>query len=209
MSPAKSSSIVYWLDNSLYLNVTNKCSNNCYFCIRHFRNGVGGFKLKLDKEPSIDEIISELQNVFNRKNWSEIVFCGFGEPTERLDCILTVAKWIRNHYGKIVTIRVNTNGQASLLNRECDIVGELKKAGVNKVSVSLNTHDKDSYNQICRPAFKNAFENVLRFIEEAKKQLDVEITAVALPEVDLAKIEEFAERMGVKFRRRDYIPCFW
>ena len=191
------------------MNVTNQCSNRCCFCIRNFKDGVAGFNLKLSKEPSVDEIISELQNVLNRKNWREIVFCGFGEPLQRLDCVLDVARWIKRHYGKIVSIRVNTNGQAVLLNKERDAVRELKEAGVDKLSVSLNAHDKETYDQVCRPAFEDAFESVLKFIEKAKNQFDVEITAVTLPEVDISKVEELARKIGVRFRRREYVPCFW
>jgi TatD DNase family protein len=202
-------SVVYWLDENLYLNITNRCPNNCYFCLRNFRNGVGGFNLKLEKEPSVAEVVMELGNVINKKNWREIVFCGFGEPLERLDCVLEVAGWIRRHYGKIVTLRVDTNGQGFLLNRERDVVRELKMAGVDKVSVSLNAHDKETYNQVCRPSFKNAFENVLEFIEKAKGLLDVEVTVVRIPEIDIQAAWEIAKRFGVKFRVRDYIQPFW
>lgn len=202
-------SVVYWLGENLYLNITNRCPNNCYFCLRNFRNGVGGFNLKLEKEPSVAEVVMELGNVINEKNWREIVFCGFGEPLERLDCVLEVAGWIRRHYGKIVTLRVDTNGQGFLLNRERDVVRELKMAGVDKVSVSLNAHDKETYNQVCRPSFKNAFENVLEFIEKAKGLLDVEVTVVRIPEIDIQAAWEIAKRFGVKFRVRDYIQPFW
>jgi TatD family-associated radical SAM protein len=164
MSDRKSPSVVYWLGNTLYLNITNKCHNNCYFCLRNFMNGVGGFNLKLQKEPSVNDMISELQNFINMKNWREIVFCGFGEPTERLDCLLEVARWIKRYYGKIVDIRVDTNGQGFLFNKNRDVLKELKEVCVTKISVSLNAHDKETYNQICRPAFKNAFESILDFV---------------------------------------------
>ena len=205
----KKPSVVYWLGENLYLNITNKCPNNCYFCLRNFRDGVGGFNLKLEREPSTSEIIAELENYINKRNWKEIVFCGFGEPFERLDCILEISSWIRRHYGKIVTIRVDTNGQAFLLNEGRYVVKELKMAGVDKVSVSLNAHNKETYNQICRPTFENAFESILEFIEKTKKLLEVEVTAVRIPEVDLQAVEEIARRMGVKFRVRDYIQPFW
>jgi len=205
----KSPSIVYWLENNLYLNITNKCSNNCYFCLRNFLDGVGGFNLKLEKEPTISEIIAELENVINRRNWREIVFCGFGEPLERLDCVLEVSRWIRKHYGKIVTLRVDTNGQALLLNKGRNVVKELKMAGVDKVSVSLNAHDKETYNQVCRPNFENAFESILEFVKKAKELLDVEVTVVRIPEVDISKAEQIAKEMGVKFRVREYIQPFW
>jgi TatD family-associated radical SAM protein len=98
---------------------------------------------------SSNEVIKELQNAINRENWSEVVFCGFGEPLERLNCVLEVTEWIKKYYGKVA--RVDTNGQGYLLNNGKDVVEELKKAGVEKVSVSLNAHDKATYNQVCKP----------------------------------------------------------
>jgi TatD family-associated radical SAM protein len=201
-------SVVYWLGDSLYLNVTNRCSNSCYFCFRKFKNGIQEFNLKLEKEPTIEEVIEELRKFINRKNWSEIVFCGFGEPLERLNLILEVTRWVKKHYWKAV--RVDTNGQGYLLNKGRDVVRELKEAGVDKVSVSLNAHDKATYNQVCKPVFENAYENVLEFIKKAKEEgLETEATAVTIPEVDLAKVKELAERIGVKFSAREYIPFFW
>ena len=73
----RDSSIVYWLGNNLYLNITNRCSNSCYFCFRKFKTGIKEFNLKLEKEPITEEVIEELQKVINRYNWNEVVFCGF------------------------------------------------------------------------------------------------------------------------------------
>ncbi len=201
-------SVVYWLGNSLYLNITNRCSNRCYFCFRKFKNGVQEFNLKLEKEPTSEEVIEELRKVINRKSWEEVVFCGFGEPLERLDLVLEVTGWVKKNYWK--TVRVDTNGQGYLLNKGRNVVRELKEAGVDKVSISLNAHDKATYNEICNPVFGDAYENVLEFIKKAKEEgLETEATAVTIPEVDLAKVKELAERMGVKFSVRKYIPCFW
>ncbi|MGQ9506988.1 MAG: TatD family nuclease-associated radical SAM protein [Candidatus Bathycorpusculaceae bacterium] len=199
----------YWLGNKLYLNITNRCSNNCYFCIRNFKNGVGGFNLKLKREPSTSEIIRELQDVINLRIWSEIVFCGFGEPLERLDCLLEVCRWIRRYYGKPVGIRIDTNGHGALINKDRNVLKELKEAGVDRISVSLNAHNKETYNQICKPAFHNAFESVLEFVEKARENFETKITAVAIPEVDLSRVEEIAKKLGVKFRVREYIPRVW
>lgn len=209
MFAKKSPSVVYWLGNNLYLNITNRCSNNCYFCLRNFKIGVGGFNLKLIKEPAVDEVLTELQKVLNLKNWREIVFCGFGEPLTRLDCVLEVCRWIRRYHGKMVTLRLDTNGQGYLLNKGRDVVEELKEAGIDKISVSLNAPDKETYREVCRPVFENAFESVLEFIEKARKVFDVEVTAVAIPEVNLQKTADLAKNMGVRFRVREYIPCFW
>ena len=122
----KSPVVVYWLGERLYLNVTNRCSNDCYFCLRRFKDGVRDFNLKLRSEPSSREVIRELQKLINRKNWREVVFCGFGEPLERLDCVLEVAGWLRRFCGGVV--RVDTNGQGYLLNGGRDVVRALKEA---------------------------------------------------------------------------------
>ena len=200
-------SVVYWLGNNLYLNITNRCPNNCYFCFRNFTNNLRGFNLKLRREPSPQEVIRELQKAINRKDWDEIVFCGFGEPLERLDCIVMVTKWIKNYSGKAV--RIDTNGQGLLLNKGRDVVEELREAGVNRISVSLNAHDKSTYIKICRPNFEDAYESVLEFIKKTSKEFDLEITAVAVPEVDIPKVQEMAAKIGVRFRMRRLIPCFW
>jgi TatD family-associated radical SAM protein len=200
--------MVYWLGDNVYLNITNKCSNKCIFCFRNFKRGVGDFTLKLDEEPSFGQVTRELAEAMRKKAWKEVVFCGFGEPTERLDLLLEVAKWIRQRYGN-VAVRMNTNGHGIALNSGRDVVTELKAAGVDKVSVSLNAHDEETYDEICKPAFAGAYTAVLEFIEKAKRVLDVEVTAVTTPEVDLHKVEALAKRMGVKFRLRQCIPCFW
>jgi TatD DNase family protein len=108
-----------------------------------------------------------------------------------------------------IVIRVNTNGHGYLLHVGRDIVGELKAAGVDKVSVSLNAGDEETYNEVCKPAFAGAYKAVLEFIKKAKAKLEVEVTAVTTPEVDLHKVEDLAKHMGVRFRLRQHIPCFW
>jgi len=199
---------VYWLDDKLYLNITNKCSNKCIFCFRNFKQGVGDFTLKLNEEPTFEQVTTELEAAIHRKAWMEIVFCGFGEPTARLDLLLELAWWIKKHFGDI-PLRVNTNGHGYALNVGKDVATELKATGVSKVSVSLNAGDEETYNEVCKPAITGAFASVLDFIEKAKRLLDVEVTAVTTPEVDLHKVEDLAKQMGVKFRLRPCIPCFW
>ena len=138
-----------------------------------------------------------------------MVFCGFGEPTERLDVLLEVARWIKLHYGRQMQIRLDTNGHGYSLNTGTNLVNELKIAGINKVCVSLNAGDKETYMEICKPTIPNAYEVVLDFICKAKLVLDVEVTAVRLPEVDLAKVQVVADILGVKFKVREHIPCFY
>ncbi len=200
---------VYWLDNTLYLNITNQCSNCCYFCIRKYKRGVGGFNLKLKEEPTVKEIKTELSEVLHLRNWDELVFCGFGEPTERLDALLEVAKWVRQYYGRPLKMRVDTNGHGYLLNPGRDVAAEMKNTGIEKVSVSLNAETKEKYMEICKPNFPEAYEALLDFICRTKKLLEVEATAVRLPEVNLAKVQALANNLGVKFKVREYIQCFY
>lgn len=203
-----SETLVYWLDNRLYLNITNKCSNDCYFCIRKFRKGVGEFNLKLSREPSTQQIIQALQEQVHRRVWREAVFCGFGEPLMRLDTLIEVASWIRRYAA--LTVRVDTNGHGYLLNPGRNVAEELREAGVERLSVSLNAHDSETYDAVCRPLFKNVFEKVLEFIRKAKEAgLTVEVTAVRIPEVNVEKVREIAFCLGAGFRLREYIPCSW
>ena len=143
------------------------------------------------------------------RSWDEAVFCGFGEPTEKLDVLLETTKWIKQHYGRPLRIRLNTNGHAYVLNEGRDVPTELKAAGFDKVSVSLNAGDKETYDEICKPTFSNAYEAMINFVKKAKSVLEVEVTAVRMPEVDIAKAQTVANELGVKFRVREYIPCFY
>ena len=209
MTQIKPPKTVYWLDNTLYLNITNKCPNDCYFCLKRYRTGVGGFNLKLQNEPTVAQVTDELSEVLHSRVWDGLVFCGFGEPTARLDMLLTITKWVKTNYGRALQIRIDTNGQGALLNPGRDVATELKTAGVDAVNVSLNAADKDTYNEICKPTYPDSYEAVLDFICKAKSILDVEVTAVRLPEVDLAKVSALAKSLGVSFRVREYIPCFF
>ena len=210
MIDGKKPRIAYWLDNSLYLNITNKCSNNCWFCLRKFKKGVGDFNLKLERDPTATEVKTEWEASLGLRRWREVVFCGFGEPTAQLDVLLEVARWIRKRSGSSVPIRVDTNGHGNVLNKGRDVAEELQAAGVSSVSVSLNGHDETSYSENCRPEFSGGFAAVLEFVKKAKKAgLEVEISAVRMPEVNIEKVRTVAESLGVRLRIRDYVPCLW
>ncbi len=209
MAQNRKPTTAYWLDNTLYLNITNQCSNSCYFCIKRYRSSVGGFDLRLEADPSVAQIVAELTEVLHMRIWDGLVFCGFGEPTERLDVLLEVSKWVKQNYGRPLQIRLDTNGHGYMLNPGRNVAAELKAAGVDRVSVSLNAGDKETYNEICKPIFHEGYEVVLDFIQKAKLYLYVEVSAVRLPEVDLAKVKVVADGLGVLFNVREYIPCFY
>jgi len=207
MEKAKSS-VVYWFGDNLYLNITNQCSNNCYFCFRNYKDGIGRFNLKLTEDPTVCEVVNNVKDLINRRSWEEIVFCGFGEPLMRLDTVLEIIRWLKQYHAA-TTIRVDTNGQAQLFYEDRNVIDELKKAGADRVSVSLNAHNQQIYEQVCRSKFENAYNAVLDFIRAARTEFYTEVTAVTIPEVDIAKMEQMASDLRVRFRKRDYVPCFW
>ena len=190
--------VIYWIRDSLYVNVSRSCSNNCYFCHREDKPLVQGHYLGIDKDPEADEIIG----LIGEARPAEVVFCGFGEPTERLDVIKKVGAWAKE---KGLKTRLNTNGHGNLINGR-DIVPEL--AGIIDIaSVSLNAPDKECYNKICKPDRpEKAFDAMIDFIKLCREKLpDTVATAVDLPTgVDLEKTRELAESLGVRFRLRSY-----
>jgi TatD family-associated radical SAM protein len=199
--------VVYWLGENLYLNITNRCSNDCYFCFRKYKNGISKFNLKLEAEPSTADIIKQVTSVLPKKQWKEIVFCGFGEPLIRLDTVLDVTEQLKA--ACTVPIRINTNGQAYLINKDRNVIDELKEAGVDRLSVSLNAHNKETYDSVCKPNFENAFDSVLEFISRASALINTEITAVTIPEVNISEMEAWARKLRVKLRVRQYEQFFW
>jgi len=200
-------SIVYWLGENLYLNITNRCSNDCYFCFRKYKNGIDRFNLKLTAEPSTADVVKQIASLLHRRRWREIVFCGFGEPSIRLDTVLEVTQQLKTICA--VPVRINTNGQACLINKDRNVIEELKEARVDRLSVSLNAHNKETYDSVCKPRLENAFSSVLEFISKASTAIDTEITTVTIPEVNVSEIEALAKSLRVKLRIRQYEQFFW
>ena len=190
--------IVYKIRNSLYVNLTNRCSNRCVFCSRENRPMVKGHYLGLKEEPTAGEVTAAIGDP---ARYDEIVFCGFGEPTARLDELKQVAAYVKKRGG---TVRLNTNGQGDIINGR-PIAAEL--AGlVDVVSVSLNSADRDEYARICRPVYgAQAYDAMIAFIKDARDRLPkVVVTALDYPGVDLGACRRLAEELGVEYRQRKY-----
>jgi len=191
--------VSYMIRNSLYLNVTRTCDNECYFCPRFHSDTVQGHNLRIERDPTAEEMI---EAVGDPTRYDEIVFCGYGEPTLRLDRVKEVAKAVKAKGGYT---RLNTNGHGSVIAGR-DITPEL--AGViDEVSVSMNASDPDTYNAICNPKPPGAYEGTIGFIKAARRRgLKVTATVVAIEgKVDIEACRRLAEdKLGVSFRVRDF-----
>jgi TatD DNase family protein len=190
--------IAYPIRNSLYLNLTNQCTNSCSFCVRFYSDFVKGHYLRLDHEPNFQEAIAAMGDF---QKYDEVVFCGFGEPTLRLDLLKKIAKHVKE---KGVITRLNSNGEGNLIHKR-NIVPELVGL-IDVASVSLNVDTSEKYDKICKSKFgKGVFYDVIDFIKECKKHLpETVVTVLDLPETDLKKCEEVAKELGVKLRVRHY-----
>ncbi len=194
----RTTKIAYRIRNSLYLNVTNRCTNACVFCAKFRDFTVKGHHLRLDREPTVAEVRAAIGDP---TRFEEVVFCGYGEPLIRLDLVREVAGWLK---GQGVRVRINTDGQANLVHGR-DILPEL--AGlIDSVSVSLNAPDAETYQGICRSRFgEKGYKAVLEFLRLAPRHIpSVTATAVALPGIDMAACRRIAGDLGVEFREREY-----
>lgn len=186
----------YAIRDSLYLNVTNRCTSACTFCVRFHSDFVKGHNLMLDREPTAEELIEQIADP---SKYREIVFCGYGEPLLRLDVVKKVASWVKQNGGHV---RINTNGQGNLINQR-NVLPELQGI-VDVVSVSLNAHDAETYERVSRPSFQNAYAGVLDFIRGAKIHIpDVRVTVVTAEGVDIARCRQIADELGVALRVRE------
>ena len=187
----------YTLHGNRYLNVSNRCNLYCHFCPRTDNEwNVQGYELNLKGEPSVEQLISAAGNL---AEYREIVFCGLGEPTIRLDTIVEVGKVLRQRGARV---RLNTNGLGNQYHRR-DITPDLAGA-VDVMSISLNAQDAATYEKHCLPRKPDSYPALLEFVRCAKQQgFEISLTAIAgLEGVDIMACENIARDMGVGFRGR-------
>lgn len=196
--------LVYELDKKIYINLTNRCTNECIFCLRQDKDDVCGQELWLDSENFTSEDVIEQLKKFNLS--SEVIFCGYGEPMLKFEVLRQVAKYIKETYPEI-KIRVNTNGHANFIYKK-NVVPELVGL-VDEFSVSLNASNSEEYDELSQPKFENAYEEVKNFI---KCSADAGIETVASivdgykgRRLDVEKCREIAESLGAKLRVREWI----
>jgi TatD DNase family protein len=190
--------IAYQIRDSLYLNITNRCTNRCTFCAKFHDYTVKGHQLKLDHEPDYNEVIAAIGDP---TNYAEVVFCGYGEPLLRLELVKQLATWLKQHQ---VRVRINTDGQANLVHKR-NIIPELMGI-VDELSISLNAQDARQYQQLCHSTFGEAgYTSVKEFIQLAAQSIpQVTASAVTVPGVNIADCAQIATELGAKFRPRTY-----
>ncbi len=197
-APIEKGKITYRIRDSLYLNITDHCTNSCPFCAKNSDLTVKGHYLGIDSDPTAAEVINAIGDP---SPYKEVVFCGFGEPLIRLDTVKEVASWLK---GKGAKVRINTDGLANIIHKR-NILPELEGI-VDALSVSLNADTSKLYEKVCRPPFDGAYEGVKKFIVEAKRYIpDVTASVVGLPNIDIEKCRNIVEKeLGVRFRLRPY-----
>ena len=194
--------ILYKVHHNLYVNLTNKCPCACTFCLRQTRDHMeDSGVLWLDHEPAVDEVIAEFAK-FDMSQYEEVVFCGFGEPTEALEVLLPVAKYVKETFSK--PVRINTNGLGNLIwNR--DITPEFKGL-IDTVSISLNTPNADEYHNLVRSKFgMQSFDAMLDFAKKCTTYVPhVVMTTVAttISKEDEAQCQKICDNLGVTYRIR-------
>ncbi len=196
--------ILYEVHNGLYVNMTNKCPCRCTFCLRQEKDEMNGSgSLWLEREPSVDEVKAEFAK-FDMSKYEEVVFCGFGEPSERLYDVLEVAEFVKKNYN--LPTRINTNGLSDLIwnkNTAPDYEGK-----IDVVSISLNTPNKTRYYELTRNKFGiEAFDAMLKFAENVKKYVKKTVLTTVSTTLTAEEEKECAEickKLGVTYRIRPF-----
>ncbi len=188
--------IAYQIRNSLYLNLTLRCDADCIFCDRKGEAMVKGHNLHIEKEPSAQELMNEIGDP---KRFKEIVFCGYGEPTIRIDVIKEVARYVKDNGGMT---RLDTDGHGNVINHR-DILPEVNGL-IDAVSISLNSTDPEEYGKLMGTPSGKQWDSMFEFAKEAKDFIPkVYMSVVGVDGLDIESAKEFVEKkMGVEFRLR-------
>ena len=202
--------LVYSITNeknpeTVYINLTNACTNSCIFCLRDQKDDVCGSQMWHDDNYKLKDIIEQFENY--KPTPKQVVFCGYGEPFLKKDMMKSFAEYLRTNYTEI-KIRVNTNGHANYIYKT-NVAEEFKNL-LDEVSVSLNSDNEKEYDEICNPKIENAYEEVKKFISSCV-HAGIKTTASVVSDFDnihkvnIEKCEKIASELGAEFRDRKYI----
>ena len=206
--------------NTVYVNLTNACTNSCVFCLREQKDDVCGAEMWHDENYTLGDVIRQFEEFFTPHPASShplpqgtkgykpenVVFCGYGEPFLKKDMMKAFAQYIRENYPEI-KIRVNTNGHANAIYKTN--IAEEFKGLLDEASVSLNSDNAEQYNEICQPKIENAYEAVKDFLKSCKeagiKTYASIVTGFDEREINVENCEKIAKELGAEFRNREYI----
>lgn len=196
--------ITYQGGNSIYVNMTNRCPCACVFCLRHNKDHVfNSDSLWLEREPTVKEVCDSIDS-WDLEKYKEVVFCGYGEPTERLYDLLEVASYIKAKGN--TKIRINTNGLSDLINGEK--TAHLLKGLIDAVSISLNSTNKEEYLKVVRPKFGiDSYDAMLSFTKDCTAyvpEVIMTVVDVVTSKEEQEKSREICESVGATFRVRPY-----
>ena len=206
--------------NTVYVNLTNACTNSCVFCLREQKDDVCGAEMWHDENYTLGDVIKQFEEFFTPHPASShplpqvtkgykpenVVFCGYGEPFLKKDMMKAFAQYIRENYPEI-KIRVNTNGHANAIYKTN--IAEEFKGLLDEASVSLNSDNAEQYNEICQPKIENAYEAVKDFLKSCKeagiKTYASIVTGFDEREINVENCEKIAKELGAEFRNREFI----
>lgn len=196
--------ILYEVHKGLYVNMTNRCPCACTFCLRQEKNSTGFYgDLWLDHEPTVDEVIAEFEKR-DLSKYDEIVFCGFGEPTERLYDIFEICDYLKNR--TTLPIRINTNGMADLIWNKS--TAKDFKGRIDVVSISLNTPNRERYYEITKCKFGiGSFDAMLQFADDVKHYVGKVIlstVSTTITEEEEKQCARICREIGVTYRIREF-----
>ena len=190
---------------TVYVNLTNACTNSCVFCLRSQKDDVCGKEMWHDDNYTLQDIIEQFDN--DKDSVKEVVFCGYGEPFLKKDMMKSFCEYLRENYSEI-KIRVNTNGHANAVYKYN--VAEEFKGLIDSVSISLNSDNEKQYNDICKPQIENAYQEMKDFASSCiKAGIEVSMSVVSgfddVHKINVGECEKIASRIGAKFRNREFI----
>lgn len=201
--------LVYSINNekspkTVYINLTNACSNNCVFCLRTQKDDVCGSEMWHDDNYTLEDIIQQFSQY--KPTPKEVVFCGYGEPFLKKDMMKAFSQYLRTNYPEI-KIRVNTNGHANAIYKY-NVAEEFKNL-VDEMSISLNSDNAKQYDEICKPKVENAYEEVKTFIKACNevgiKTVASIVTGFDERVINVKECEKIATELGAKFKNREFI----
>ena len=195
--------ILYEIENKLYLNLTNKCPCDCIFCIRNNGDGAyGSDSLWLEKDPTAEQTIEELKEKELDK-YDEIIFCGYGEPLEALNVLIEVAKYLKETTK--TPVRINTNGLSDIINGRP--TANLLEGLIDIISISLNAGSESEYMRVTQPCFgKPSFNAMLKFAQDCKRYVNEVIFSVVdvISPEEIEKCKEISNQLNIPLRIREY-----